>query len=62
MALIKCPKCNHEISDTTKRCIHCKTKIKSKNNAFRVNYKIVIPISIVILFFAISSASFFAGL
>lgn len=54
MALIKCPKCNHEISDTTKRCIHCKTKIKSKNNAFRVNYKIVIPISIVILFFVIS--------
>lgn len=52
MALIKCPKCNHEISDTTKKCIHCKTKIKSKNNTFRVNYKIVIPISIVILFFA----------
>lgn len=54
MALIKCPKCNHEISDTTKKCIHCKTKIKSKNNTFRVNYKIVIPISIVILFFAVS--------
>ena len=28
MALIKCPKCNHEISDTTKKCIHCGTRIK----------------------------------
>lgn len=30
MALIKCPKCNHEISDTIKRCIHCGTKIQKK--------------------------------
>lgn len=28
MALIKCPKCNHEISDTLKKCIHCGTRIK----------------------------------
>ena len=39
MALIKCPKCKHEISDTTKKCIHCKTKIKSNNNALKINYK-----------------------
>ncbi len=28
MALIKCRNCGHEISDTTKKCIHCGTKIK----------------------------------
>ena len=30
MALIKCPKCKHEISDTTKKCIHCGTRLKEK--------------------------------
>lgn len=50
MALIKCPKCNKEISDTTKKCIHCKTKIKSHNNTLKINYKLVIPISIIVLF------------
>lgn len=54
MALIKCPKCKHEISDTTKKCIHCKTKIKSNNNALKINYKLVIPISIISLFLIIS--------
>jgi hypothetical protein len=29
MALIKCPECNREISDTAKRCPHCAYKIKS---------------------------------
>ena len=29
MALIKCPKCKHEISDTTKKCIHCGRTISS---------------------------------
>jgi len=54
MALIKCPKCNKEISDTTKKCIHCKTKIKSTNNTLKINYKIVIPTSIIILFLIVS--------
>lgn len=30
MALIKCPKCNHEISDTSKKCIHCGTSLREK--------------------------------
>lgn len=30
MALIKCPNCNHEISDTINKCIHCGTKIKKQ--------------------------------
>ena len=54
MALIKCPKCKHEISDTTKKCIHCKTKVKSNNNTLKINYKLVIPISIISLFLIIS--------
>lgn len=54
MALIKCPKCNKEISDTTKKCIHCKTKVKSNNNTLKINYKLVIPISIISLFLIIS--------
>lgn len=54
MALIKCPKCNKEISDTTKKCIHCKTKIKSNNNTLKINYKLVIPISTIILFLIVS--------
>ena len=29
MALIRCRNCGHEISDTTKKCIHCGTKIKT---------------------------------
>ena len=28
MAIIKCPECNKEISDTAKTCIHCGYKIK----------------------------------
>lgn len=30
MALIKCSNCNHEISDTIKKCIHCGAKIKKQ--------------------------------
>lgn len=59
MALIKCPNCNHEISDTAKRCIHCKTKIKSNNNTLKINYKLVIPTSIVILFLIVGFALYF---
>ena len=34
MALIKCPNCNHEITNTVKKCIHCGQKIP-KNNRFQ---------------------------
>ncbi len=30
MALIKCSNCNHEISDTINKCIHCGAKIKKQ--------------------------------
>ena len=32
MALIKCQECGKEISDTSKRCIHCGAKIKKEKN------------------------------
>lgn len=32
MTLIKCPKYNHEISDTSKKCIHCGTSLRKKDN------------------------------
>lgn len=54
MALIKCPNCKREISDTTKKCIHYKTKIKIDNNNLKINYRLFIPISIIILFFIVS--------
>ncbi len=48
MALIKCPNCKKEISDTTKRCIHCKKRIDGKKDI--LNKKtIVIIISILVL-------------
>lgn len=32
MALINCPECNHEISDSAKSCPHCGFRIKKSNN------------------------------
>lgn len=32
MALIKCPECGKEISDTSKTCIHCGYKIEKEIN------------------------------
>lgn len=33
MALIKCPECNKEISDTARKCIHCGYEIKNKKHS-----------------------------
>lgn len=46
MALIKCSECNNEISDTSKRCIHCGAKIK-KNKPEKGNNKKKIIIGII---------------
>ena len=41
MALIKCQECGKEISDTSKRCIHCGAKIKKeKNEEVKKNVKV----------------------
>ena len=35
MALINCPECNKEISDTAKSCIHCGYVLKEENNVIQ---------------------------
>ena len=35
MALINCPECNKEISDTAKNCIHCGYVLKEENNVIQ---------------------------
>lgn len=42
MALIKCPECGKEISDTSKNCIHCGYKLNSNNSIDNKNNKIII--------------------
>lgn len=37
MALIKCSNCGHEISDTTKKCIHCGKRIEKKENKLKIS-------------------------
>ena len=32
MAMIKCPECGKEISDTAKTCTHCGVKLRRKKN------------------------------
>lgn len=47
MALIKCPECGKEISDTIDQCPHCGYRIKKKN---RINRKLfIVPIAIFII-------------
>lgn len=46
MALIKCPKCKHEISDTTKKCIHCGSRLKEKKKSKK---KVTLLIILIVL-------------
>lgn len=38
MALIKCPECNKEISDTSKTCVHCGFKIKQTKHFYQSKF------------------------
>lgn len=50
MALMKCPECNKEISDTTSVCIHCGYKIGSNSQIYIHPFvKKVVPIIFVLL-------------
>lgn len=51
MALIRCPNCQHEISDTTRKCIHCGTKLGKNKKCLKnkLFIKIIIPLLIVVL-------------
>lgn len=43
MALIKCPECGKEISDTAKNCIHCGYVLKEDNNTVQPQTVIISP-------------------
>ncbi len=43
MALIKCPECGKEISDTAKNCIHCGYALKEDNNTVQPQTVIIAP-------------------
>ena len=49
MALIKCPECNKEISDTAKTCIHCGYKINSDTN-YRASELLKLGIPMILIF------------
>lgn len=56
MALIKCPECNQNISDTAKKCIHCGYKIPlNKNPKSRKKMRITFLIIIVLLLVLVMS-------
>ena len=62
MALIKCQECGKEISDTSKKCIHCGAKIKKeKNEEIKKNKKktILIILSVFLFIGIILTISFF---
>ena len=50
MALMKCPECNKEISDTTTVCIHCGYKIGNNSQIYIHPFiKKIVPIIFVLL-------------
>lgn len=51
MALIRCPECNKEISDTVDTCIHCGYKLNNKKTNPNKNeiIKLVLPMILVLL-------------
>ncbi len=44
MALIKCPECDKEISDTAKNCIHCGYVLKEDNNVTQPQTVVIAPV------------------
>lgn len=55
MALINCPECGKEISDSVKKCPHCGKKIKDNRfKEFIFKHKIIFGLFIIICVFAIS--------
>ncbi len=53
MALIKCPECAKEISDTAKKCPHCGYSLKSIGKTISANKKNISTAAIVILLVAL---------
>lgn len=62
MALIKCPECGKEISDTCDVCIHCGYKLKNKKESlikWKLNKKVSIAIIAIIIIIIVASIIFF---
>lgn len=63
MAMIKCRECGSDISDTTKKCIHCGAKVIVKKDGTKGNNttKIIIAIGVIIAIAAIGIMVFIFG-
>lgn len=48
MALIKCPECSQDISDSANACVHCGYRIKKKIDYKRIEKNALIILGIVI--------------
>lgn len=61
MALIKCPECGQEISDTVKKCHHCGMKIKKVKQKKKLSKKkkIILSIAMILAFTAIGVGGYF---
>lgn len=53
MALIKCNECGKEISDKAKKCPHCGTKYKSKNENDRKGFPTGLMFILIVIFVAV---------
>ena len=66
MALIKCPECGQEISDTCDRCIHCGYRLKKENQQYILARRLRIDneqtMGIVLLVLGIVTAFFLLGI
>ena len=49
MAMIKCPECNNDISDTAKKCVHCGYKFKKEINKKLTKTIIISVISLIVI-------------
>lgn len=49
MAIIKCPECNKEMSDTVKKCPHCGYKIKNKSKKNKITIILIVVIAIILV-------------
>lgn len=49
MALVKCPECGKEISDNSKKCIHCGSPIKKKKEPINIKKIIIIIVTLLLI-------------
>jgi len=59
MALINCPECNKEISDTSKACLNCGYKLTPKKT---INLKLIVPLVTFLVVVAVGISLFASGI